>query len=425
MKIILPAIAFLLGSAAPVAADPLGIDEAVRTAYGNNRELAVAELEIERAKSRLRWSGRLDNPELDIAWTSDEPGNDEDEGTFEVGFVQAFPLTSRLKRERHLLHHQVVLAEAEIAEKRRDLAGKVDLALVELAATRRRAEVAAELVALNREMTDFLEAQVKEGVVSSLDAMQAKLAGRQLEQQVAGLAAAEEQARLAVNQLLGSDPETRHEVAGLSDAPAARPGIEVSLATVLRQRPDYVLSLKKIGEAEASVALEESRRWQDVAVKLFVEQDDAVDEPEGIDGNTFAGLGVSIPLPLRDRNQEGIEQARIDLEQAGREVEAARFRIRGECEEAFRKRADAWKLAREASGEILALARKNLEEFQKAYQQGQASLIQVQRAQEQLLELRTGALEFLADYHRAAAEVRHATGSYPGLSVEEPKNPNP
>lgn len=411
---------FLIGVS---AAEPLSLDEAIREAYANNRNLEIATLEIERAKSRLRWSGRLENPELEINATSDEPGNDENEGSFEVGFTQAFPITSRLKRERHLRHHQVILAEAEIAERRRELAGEVDLALTELAATRRRTEVAASLVELNREISAFLDEQTKQGVVSSLDAMQAKLAGRQLEQQVGALRAEEEQNRIALNRLLGADPETPQRVETLPPAPADRPSIEVSLSTVLQRRPDYVLNLAKIGEAEAAVALEESKRWQDVSLRWFVEQEDSVDEPEGFDGNTFAGFGVSIPLPLRDRNQEGIEQAQIDLKEAGKRVDAARFDIRSECEEAFRKRSDTWKLAREATGELLSLARENLEAFRKAYEQGQASLIQVQRAQEQLLELQTGSLEFLADYHRATARVRFVTGAYPGLSVESEKNP--
>jgi cobalt-zinc-cadmium efflux system outer membrane protein len=401
----------------------LSRDEAIRSAFSNNRDLAIATLEIKRALSKLKWSGRLDNPELEIEATSDEPGNDENEGSFTVGFTQSFPLTSRLKDERNLRHYQVILAEAEIAERRRELAGKVDAAIVELMTTREKIEVSNQLVALNKKMVDFLKAQAEQGVVSSLDVMQATLSGRTLEQQSKLLVAEAKQNRLALNKIIGLDPETDVAIDGSFALPGSKPGIDVALQTVLQQRPDYVLSLAKIDEAQAAITLEEAKRWEDVSLKLFVEQDDAVDEPEGFDGNTFAGVGISIPLPLRNRNQEGIEQARINHEAASKSVEAARFEIRAECEEAFHQRTDAWNLAREASGEILGLAEKNLEEFRKAYQQGQASLIQVQRAQEQVLELKTGSLELVADYHRANAAVRLATGSYPGLSIRSGKNP--
>lgn len=398
-------------------------DEAIQSAFSNNRDLAIATLEIKRALSKLKWSGRLDNPELEIEAASDEPGNNENEGSFTVGFTQSFPLTSRLKDERNLRHYQVILAEAEIAEHRRGLAGKVDAAIVELMTTREKIEVSNQLVALNKKMVDFLKEQAKQGVVSSLDVMQTTLSGRTLEQQSKLLHSESRHSMLALNRIIGFEPETSLHFKSSFDLPRNCPGIDVSLQAVLQQRPDYVLSLAKIDEAQAAITLEEARRWEDVSLKLFVEQDDAIDLPEGFDGNTFAGVGISIPLPLRNRNQEGIEQARINYEAAKKTVDSARFQIRSECEEVFHHRSDAWELAREASGEILGLAEKNLEEFRKAYQQGQASLIQVQRAQEQVLELKTGSLELIADYHRANAAVRLATGSYPGLSIRSGKNP--
>lgn len=424
---LLPGLAALslcaIGSGEDPDAKLLTRDEAVRLAYRENREIGIATLEIERARVRARWSGRLENPELEVSASGDGFGNDEDEGVFEVAFAQKFPVTSRLREERHLHRHQVVLAEAEIAEKRRQLAGEVDLALVGLIIARDRIAVARELVDLNRKMLDFLETQAKEGLVSSLDVVQARLEARTLQQQVEALGAEEKQAQLALNQLLGVAPGTSIRVEHSCAIPDAPPVPEISLDEVLARRPDYVLSLARTDEAEADIALEEAKRWQDVSVRLFVEQEDAVDEPDGLDGNTFAGFGISVPLPLRDRNQEGIAQARIDREAAGRNVEATRFRIRAECEEAFQQKADAWKLAREASGEILELAEDNESEFRKAYQQGQASLVQVQRAQEQVLELKRASLEFLADYHRAAARARLASGAYPGLSAAPAKNP--
>lgn len=409
-------ISCILLSPASLSANPLTRDAAIEIAFQNNRELAIAALEIRRAESRLRWSGRLENPEMEIEATSDGIGNDENEGSFLVGFSQSFPLTSRLRDERHLRRYEVILAKAEIAARRRELAGEVDRALVEWMATREKVAAARELVALNRKIAEFLKEQAEQGLLSSLDVMQATLDVRTLEQQEKALLAQQKQDLIELNRILGTDPETSHELDLRFTLPEVPPSTEVSLEKVLQRRPDHALALARIDEARAAIALEEAKRWEDISVRLFVEQDDAVDEPVGFDGNTFAGFGVSIPLPLRNRNQEGIEQAQIDREAAAKGVEALQFEIRSECEEAFQLRHDAWKLARDASGEILVLANRNLEEFQAAYQQGQASLLQVQRAREQVLELRTAAVDSIADYQRAAAEVRFVTGAYPSLS---------
>ena len=117
------------------------------------------------------------------------------------------------------------------------------------------------------------------------------------------------------------------------------------------------------------------------------------------------------------RDREGIAQAKIDVESATQGIEAVQFQIRSECEEAYQRRFDAWELARESGGELLDLAEENLTAFRGAYERGEATLNQVQKAQEQVLELQSAAVTFLSDYHLAEARVRFVTGAYPGLDV--------
>jgi len=418
-----PSIPFLLllafvaaGTCLP-ASEPrtLTRDAAIRTAFANHPDLKVAAVAIDRATSRLRWSGRLENPEFELNVSDDGIGRNEGERNYEVAFAQRFPLTSRLRHEKGLRRHQILLAEAEIAERRRELAGEIDRAFVELLATRERERLVREGLALNAEILRFLEEKAAGGEVSKLDAMQAKLATRTLGQERDRLAAQEQQQRLALLRHLGLDATSNLRLDVALDLPAATPSGKADLDTILSRRPDHVLALAKINEARAALVLEEAKRWEDVSVRLFVEGERAVDAPNGLERNTFGGIGISIPLPLRNRNQGGIEQAKLDGEEASRGVEAARFKIRGECEEAYRARLDAWKLAREAADELPALAKEQLDEVRKAHAQGEATFLQVRQAQEQLLEVRRAALDFLADYHLAEARVRLATGAYPGL----------
>ncbi len=388
---------------------------AVELAYQNNRELAVAELAVARAKSQLRWSGRLANPELELDLSDDGIGLNDNEGVFSAALSQRFPLTSRLKDEKHLRAQQVVLAEAEIAERRRELAGEVDLALVELMATRAVIARQKKLSDLNATIVSFLDGQVTQGQVSKLDLAQAQLTGRSIEQTTQGLVAEEKTRQLNLKQVIGIAPDQQVQVTSGLELPVAIGKSRLDANTIYSRRPDFILALSKISEADAVLALAQANRWEDIAVKVFGESERAVDEPTGLERNTFLGIGISIPLPLRQRNQAGIETSKINQDAAHKSLAAIQFHIRSEYEEAFLKRLATWKLASEASGEILDLAEGNFTEFQKAYQQGQASLLQVQRAQEQQLELETAAVRAVADYYRADAQLRFVTGDYPGL----------
>ncbi|MCB1065381.1 MAG: TolC family protein [Verrucomicrobiae bacterium] len=399
------------------AAEPVSITRtgAVDVAFRNSRELAIAELEVARAKVELRWSGRLDNPELEMNLSDDGAGLNDNEGIFEVAFSQRFPITSRLKDEKRLRGYQVVLAEAEIAEQRRELAGQVDLAAVELMATRAVSERQQKLSALNQKIVAFLAEQVAQGQASNLDLTQAKLTGRSIDQTIQALAALENTRQLELKQLMGISPEQPIRLTSELVLPGNQPDKRLATESLFRMRPDFILAVSRIDEAEAAIALEKSKRWADVAVKVFGEQERAVDEPTGLERNSFLGVGISIPLPIRQRNQVGIEKSLIDREAAERSVDAIRFHIRSEYEEAFQHRLANWKLASEASGDVLSLAEGNFAEFQKAYQQGQASLLQVQRAQEQQLELETAAIQSIANYYRSDAQLRFVTGAYPIL----------
>lgn len=410
-------VTFVLHADDPVA---LTRNKAISLAFANNRDLKIATLEIERAKTRVRWSGRLDNPELELSVNDDGVGLNEGEGNYEVAFSQRFPLTAKLKRETGLRKYQVILAEAEIAERRRELAGEVDRAIVELLSTREKIRLGRESGALNKEILTFLEDKAKLGEVSKLDVIQANLNGRTLAQEVDLLLTQEQQQRLLLNQLIGLEATADLSLEGSLDLPGSRPAGEADLEAILQHRPDYILALAKTDESRAAIALEEAKRWEDIALKVFVEGEKAIDDPTGLERNTFAGVGVSIPLPFRNRNQNGIAQAKIDAEAATKGVDSAQFHIRADCEVAYRRRLDSWELAREAGGELLALAEENLAEFRKAYERGEATLLQVQNAQEQVLKLQSTATAFLSDYHLAEARVRYVTGAYPGINLSPP-----
>ena len=212
---------------------------------------------------------------------------------------------------------------------------------------------------------------------------------------------------------MGADPKGGVKIAAESTFPKSPPPSSLKMETVLSNRPDYSLLLASGDLGTAQLKLAMAQRWDDIAVKVFVSSENSVDEPIGLDRNTFAGIGVSIPLPLRNKNEEAIEQAELDIEEARRARSAKMFSIHSDLRRALEARQAAYKLARSAQGEALPLAKKNLDGFKAAQQMGQASLLQVQRAQTQLLQLENAALDLQKNYDLLDAEVRFIAGSYP------------
>ena len=405
--------AFLTFSSITGSAAPLTREAAIKSALTNNLELKVAALEIDRAKSKLRWSGRLSNPEIELSQSDDFIGENEDEGEFELAFSQRFPITSRLADEKEVRHRDVELAEIEYHIRQRQLAFEVEKSWLALSAARRSETATASLIKLNQEVNDFLTDRAKVGEASSLDVMQSAINGKLLEQELGIAKAASAETASKLKQLVGADPTKALNIATSFTFPKSAPPASIKLETVFKNRPDYtrLLTSEDLGQSQLKLAM--SQRWDDLAVKVFFQHERSIDEPEGIDRNSLLGVGVSIPLPLRDKNEQAIEEAELDIEKARRARDAKMFSIHSELRRVLEARSAAYKLAKAAREEALPLAKKNLAEFKTAQQNGQASLLQVQQAQSQLSQLESAAIQLQESYELLNAEVRFVAGTYP------------
>jgi cobalt-zinc-cadmium efflux system outer membrane protein len=392
---------------------PLSLDEAIRVALTNNRDLKLASMEKQRAEVRFRWAGRLENPKLDISVNGDFVGEAEGEGTYSVAFSQAFPLTSRLNDAKKLSEFQLTMADAEIAESRRSVAMGVEQAIIQLAVSRHEQKQLDALIKLNQEIVDFLQLQVSRGESSALEVVQATINGNSIKQKVRAAEAEQRGLKLMLNRAMGLEPDTRVQIEFSLSLPDETPNQRISVDQLLGKRPDYLLSLAKVSEADFVIELEHANRWEDISLSLFADRESATDEPSGLEENTLLGIGVSIPLPFWKRNREAIELAAIDRIAAEQRIDTLQFRIRSEYEEAFQLGLDSYTLAKSIAGDLLSLAEQNFLDLRLAYEQGQASLLRVQLAQEKLIELKSIELDAIAAYHHAASKTRYVSGDYP------------
>ena len=379
---------------------------ALRQALESNRELQLVSRIVDQAEARFRWAGQRANPLLELSANRDWPGENDGEGTYDLAVRQSFPLTSRLRDEKHLRRLEIDLARAEVAEARRQLAGRVEAAVIRQLARQRKVELLKQQAELNQSLADFLGKRAALGEVSPLDVTQATLTVRLLERRIATLQAEADRGRLELHHLLGLDHDAEVKFSGELTLPESLLPPGANWEELLHARPDAVLAREGVQVAEAALRLEKEKKYEDISVGLLVSGNRAVDEPEGLDDNTYIGVGVSIPLPFRRANQTQLATAEVAWKAAEARRQVLEHHIVIELKQAQLNRDLAYQLARESSGDVLALAEKNLKDFQTAHQQGQASLLQVQRAQEQVLELQTAAHEAAADYHLAEAELR-------------------
>ncbi|HZJ15742.1 MAG TPA: TolC family protein, partial [Chthoniobacteraceae bacterium] len=109
-------ITFAIVTVADAAEFRFSEENAVDRALAHNPGLVAARLRIDEAQGRLRQSGRLSNPELEVELSRNVRSP---EGAWSVGFKQQFPLTARLRLEKAISSAELAAAVAEVRNEER------------------------------------------------------------------------------------------------------------------------------------------------------------------------------------------------------------------------------------------------------------------------------------------------------------------
>lgn len=369
----------------------------------SNPQLAAARLRIAEARGRVTGAGRLANPTLELEAKHDTEFR---EGALGIGFAQSFPVTDRLRLEKAVSIAEVRVAEAEVAEVERQLVAQARTAVVEVLASRDLKIMRREEAKLAEELAKTIESAAKKGEGSFLDAGQAKLGSIQHALKIRQLDVRSAGAIGTLKTLLGTDPKTQLDVTGHLPVPYVPKSKKVSASN----RPDYRAAVLGTEAAQREVALEKSKRREDIEVGLFAEIERTEDAPEGLENDGIFGVRVSIPLPLWNKNEGAIEEAQAKQARMVKQAEAVENEIQNEVEAARSLMAAHAQIVADIDRDLLPLAKKQVELSERAYREGQGDLQAVLRARDQQIELQTARLDGLREFHLEKAAYEAAAG---------------
>ncbi len=364
-----------------------------------NPDLAAARLRIQEALGRANHAGRLANPELE---TGVEHNPNFREGKFEIGFIQRFPITGRLRLEKEISLTELQASEAEVREVERQLTGQAREAVVKILASRQRRELIREQSRMSREFSESLADTAAKGEGSLLDAGQARLETASLALEIRQLEAEEISQTGALKPLLGMRPGETLSVGGTLPEPSIP-----AHGTDLSHRPDLQAARLAALAAAQGVTLEQARRYDDVEGGIFAGAERAEDAPDGFDNEAIIGLRLKIPLPLWNKNEGAIQEAEAKKIRKEKEAVALGRGIRLEAEAARAEMQEWAKMIAEINDTLLPLADEQTKLAEDAYRNAQGEIQSVLRSREKRLQLAAARLDALREFH--LARVRHET----------------
>jgi outer membrane protein, heavy metal efflux system len=388
----------------------------VRRALTANAQLAAARLEIDRARARLRQAGLRPNPSVDFEQqngVSHSPG----ERTTAIGLALPLELAGQRGRRIDLARAELEAAEADVADRERRLGSEVRLVFIEALSALRELEVTQDLYSLDLETARVVEARVEEGEAAPLEL---NLLRAEVDRWQARRALVEGRLQAAMarlKQVVGMAPDERLQLREgllaplLPDPPAS---LEAAVELALRTRPDLRLARLSEEVAQAGYRLAKAQAAPQVtAFARYSNSRSTFDEtPIGAltDRDRLLAFGVSVTLPILNRNQGVKAEAQLAITQAQRQREFVESVVRAEVAAAYRRYQAAQASIRAYERGVIERSERNVQTMRAAYQIGAFRVSELLTEQRRLLEIQREMTEALAERYRALAELQAALG---------------
>ena len=406
-----------LSSAEFVGQDGLTIDRLIEAGASRRGDLLAARQRLAIAQGRLQQARLRPNPTLDAEYGSPRFLGGEAERDFSVGVSQVFELGGKRLKRVAVTELALQQARAEVAALERQFAVEIRTVYTRAVSAARQLDVIEKLLAADAELVRVTDARLKEGDVAPLDANLVKVESDRLRVQQIEARSELDTALLEIRTLAGMDVAEPLRLAPQAERPPRLDlGLSELTATALRERADLQAAI--IGErlGSARINLAKSQATPNVAAAVrYSRSKGFIDLPESIggaiaDNDSELTFGVSIDIPIFNRNQGGIASATGEQVQATRSREFLEATIKRDVAVAYRQyRAAAEKLVLYAT-QILPRSEANLQTVRAAYGFGEFSVFEVVAEQRRLNESVTGYNQTLRDYYTALAQLETALG---------------
>lgn len=390
----------------------------VRRASQSNREIAAARLDITRARARLIQAGLRPNPTLDFEQTTGRLTGSAGESETSVGVAVPLELGGRRRRRVELARAELEAVEAEVADRERRLAVEVRALYAEALAALRELEITENLNNLDVQTTRVVQARVNEGDAAPIELSLLRVEVDRLRSRRALVEGRLRASLVRLKGLVGIPAEETLRLGEDLDTPVLpRPpaSLEAAVEIALRNRPD--LKLARLNEEVAQAGLRLARAQSAPEVTAFsrytVSRGVFDDTPVGVltDKDRLLTFGVSVGIPVFNKNQGAKAEAAAAISQATARREFLEAVVRSEVQSAY-ARYDAARAALTTFEQgVIQRSQENTRVIRAAYELGHFSITDLLNEQRRLIDSQRDFTEALSEQYRALADLQAAVGA--------------
>ncbi|NMX63389.1 TolC family protein [Pseudomonas sp. WS 5059] len=398
LRTIVCSVVGVLAMAQVASAQTLTLESALQSAFADNPDLAAAQWEIDIAQGGRQQAGLIPNPVA--SWDAEDTRRST--RTTTVKLSQTLELGGKRGARIDVASRAQDAAAQELEQRRNLLRAEVIDGFYGALRAQERLELAQRSMALAERGLVVANGRVTAGKSSPVEATRAQVQVSEirLERSRAEIGVSDAYRRLAA--ITGSANISFERVeAGAVNTPALPSATQ--LLARLESTAELRLAQLQIQQREAGLGLEKAQRIPDLDISIGSQYDASVRERVNL-------VGVSMPIPLFNRNQGNVLAASRRADQARDLRNATELRLRTETRQAL----DLWATANNEVSAfnkvILPAAQSAVDSATRGFEMGKFNFLDVLDAQRTLIAARTQYLAALAQATDAWVRIERIYG---------------
>lgn len=374
------------------------VEEFEQVALATNPAVQQIAAEIEALRGKLTQAGLPPNPTAGIVG-SDINEDGVSAGRYGVYFGREIVRGNKLGRSQSVVCAEIEAAEQRLATVQQRLLTDVRQRFYELLVAQEKVVVATELVSVSQKAVDTSKQlfEAKEAaqtavLQSELELQNAKVTQRQAENEQLA-------ARRKLAGLINEADLPPRMVAGNVREITSIAEFEQSFDLLVNSSPEIAALFAEVEQARRQLARECVEAVPNVTWQASLQHDFLTDD-------VIPGFQIGMPIPILNRNQGGIHQARYQITAAQRKAEKRALDLRQRLATAYETYLDAKLQVDAYSAEILPKAKETFDLISQGYSEGEIDFLQLLTAQRTYSQTNLNYLESLRRLWQQNVNIR-------------------
>ena len=391
-----------LQTAATAPATPLSLTKAIELALEGSPEVAAATRQWEATEGQVLQGRARPNPEL--AYSLEDARSRTRTQSWQLNLP--VELGGKRAARTKAAEKSREQAQAQLNELKAALRANVAAAYFDVLTAQERLVLAKDSVALAKSSTDTVAKRVAVGKVSPVEESKARVAEAGIRVELAQAASEQRNALSRLFALLGKIEAPFTVLEGKAENLPPVPKL-ADLQSLISSSPAVVLARIEVDRRKALTDLEQSKRVPDITVSAGIQRSNETQR-------NILLFGVSVPLPVFDRNQGNLLEA-LKLEDKARdELQGATVRLHSEVAQAQERLSTIAAEVQSLRQDVLPGAKSAYDAATIGFENGKFNFLEVLDAQRTYFTAKSQYLKALGEAHRAAADVDRLLGGSTG-----------